>query len=253
VPEGPDDPLELTAYVLDRRLDMPIVPAARRREWMEPTSASRCLPLLMANESGWFLLNPHEVRLTWDGGDGKDAITIEYPGGTPARTSIQSAFGFGIVSWEIPYLFRTAEGYNLLARGPANHPKDGIAPLEGLVETDWSPYSFTMNWRFTRPDTTVTFERHEPCCQLVPQRRAELERFAPRLEPMSADPQTAEQHHQWTESRRQLRIQKFLAEHSLAMADVAKAWQQLYFRGRFPDGTDAPVHETKRRLPGFPE
>ena len=32
------------------------------------------------------------------------------------------------------------------AMGPPNHVKDGIQPLVGLVETDWLPFPFTMNW-----------------------------------------------------------------------------------------------------------
>ena len=44
-----------------------------------------------------------------------------------------------------------SEGWNTFVTGPMNGIKDGIAPLSGVIETDWSPYSFTMNWRFTRP------------------------------------------------------------------------------------------------------
>ena len=53
-------------------------------------------------------------------------------------------------------------------QGPINRPKDGIAALSGIIETDWSPYSFTMNWIFTRPDTPVRFEKGEPYCYIFP-------------------------------------------------------------------------------------
>jgi hypothetical protein len=43
-------------------------------------------------------------------------------------------FGHGILTLHLPFLFRTPPGWNLLVRGPANRPKDGAAPLEGLVE-----------------------------------------------------------------------------------------------------------------------
>ncbi len=42
--------------------------------------------------------------------------------------------------------------------GPPNHIKDGIQPLTGLVETDWLPFPFTMNWMFTRKGS-VRWER----------------------------------------------------------------------------------------------
>ena len=49
------------------------------------------------------------------------------------------------------------------AMGPPNHIKDGIQPLVGLVETDWLPFPFTMNWIFTRPGR-VRFAKGEPFC-----------------------------------------------------------------------------------------
>ena len=36
-----------------------------------------------------------------------------------------------------------------MVRGPTNSPKDGIAALDGIIETDWAHSTFTMNWRFT--------------------------------------------------------------------------------------------------------
>ena len=46
-----------------------------------------------------------------------------------------------------------------MVQGPINRPKDGIAALPGIIETDWSPYSFTMNWMFTRPGTPSASRR----------------------------------------------------------------------------------------------
>ena len=43
------------------------------------------------------------------------------------------------------------EGWSMWAMGPPNHVKDGIQPLVGLVETDWLPFPFTMNWHLHPP------------------------------------------------------------------------------------------------------
>ena len=90
-----------------------------------------------------------------------------------------SHFGDGILTWHLPMLFRTPAGYNLLVRGPANYPRDGVCALEGIVETDWASASFSMSWKLTRKLMPVRFEVDEPICMIVPQRRAELEEFAP--------------------------------------------------------------------------
>ncbi|MFB8344846.1 DUF6065 family protein [Brucella cytisi] len=44
---------------------------------------------------------------------------------------------------------KTEPEFDLFVTGSINRPKDAISPLTGFVETDWSPYTFTMNWRFT--------------------------------------------------------------------------------------------------------
>ena len=89
---------------------------------------------------------------------------------TALRTSSQFAlshFALGIVTFQLTYLFRTEPGWNLFATGPTNNPKDGIAPLSGVIETDWLPYPFTMNWQMTRAGT-VRFEKDEPICMVFP-------------------------------------------------------------------------------------
>ena len=82
--------------------------------------------------------------VTWNGGLGADALKVEFFE-KPKVAHAASHFGSGILTVTVGYLFRTPPGYNLYIRGPANLPKDGIAPLEGIVETDWSEATFTMN------------------------------------------------------------------------------------------------------------
>jgi hypothetical protein len=233
---------------------VPVEPAPRWRDWMNETTnrfANRCLPLLVANEAGWVMRNPEPFRARWDGGSDRSAIEIEFLEGTPQVKPVQSHFGHGVLSWAIPYLFRTPPGYNMLARGPANWPKDGISALEGLVETDWSVATFTMNWRFTRPDHDVVFERGEPFCMVVPQRRGELESFEPEVRDVREDPDAYEGWKQWHASRDDLQVRKFLSGYSAEHEEAADAWEGDYFRGRLPDGEKVAEHQTKLRLSEF--
>jgi hypothetical protein len=231
-----------------------IAPAPRWRDWMNATRsrfANRCLPLLMANESGWVLLNPLGFDVVWDGGSERDALTIDFDGVAQRSPGVESLFGHGIITWTIPYLFRTAPGYNLLARGPANWPKDGVCALEGLVETDWATAPFTMNWKVTRAQCTVRFEKDEAFCMIVPSRRGELEAFAPEIRHVREDPPTARGWKQWLQSREELHVRKFLGLHSGDYEQDLDAWEKDYFKGRGADGRDAPEHDTKRRLRAF--
>jgi hypothetical protein len=249
-----ETPQELIAYHPSSAPWVEIRPAARRRSWideMEDRWASRCLPLIVAGEAGWVLLNPRSFEAVWDGGPGPQSVEIRFDEDTAETPPVQSHFGYGIITWAVPFLFRTPPGWNLLVRGPANLPRDGLAPLEGLVETDWSVATFTMNWKFTRPGHPVRFEAEEPFCMLVPQRRGDLEIFHPVIRAMESDPELQGAVKAWTESRHEAQVRKFLAEFSKDFEGERAAWQQHYFRGQAPDGTTAPVPQTRLKLPEF--
>jgi hypothetical protein len=236
----------LIAYRVSRWPSMRLVRAPVARDWMTSTRerfARRCLPLLIANEAGWLICSGNALRATWDGGDDISNLTVE-PLRGPAPVPALSHFGHGILTWHIPYLFRTAPGYNLVVRGPTNQPKDGACALDGVVETDWTSATFTMNWKLTRAGMPVTFEVGEPICMIFPQRRGELEGFRPEVRPLDADPDLAQSHRRWGESRA-----TFLVD--LDAPDAPPEWQKHYFRGTTPDGDAVPEHQTKLRLHDF--
>lgn len=241
---------ELIAYELHHGHGVELVPASRERGWMDSTRerfANRCLPLLMANQAGWLVVGSARVRARWNGGAGADAIEFEY-GNSESLFRPTSHFGHGIVTWSLPFLFRTPPGFNLLVRGPVNCPKHGIAALEGIVETDWSPSTFTINWKFTRPRLWATFEEGEPVGMLVPQRRGELDEFVPKMVPIAAAPDelwTA--YHSWWQNRLAFNTDLRFPGSSARQA----GWQKDYFRGKLPDGSAAPQHETRMRLRCF--
>ncbi len=227
---------------------MRLVTATPHREWMERTPgrfAERCLPLLIANQAGWLLLSRHALRATWNGVSDLSGLAIEYTAGDtpyPAR----SHFGSGILTWTLPFLFRTSPGYNLAVRGPANMPKDGVCALEGIVETDWSPATFTMNWKLTRPGT-VTFEVDEPICMISPVARGEIEAFEPRLVPVDTSPEVAVAYRAWVRDRA-----RFLEDLDRPGSSAqTEGWQRHYFLGTSLNGERRADHQTRLRLREF--
>lgn len=238
--------LDFTAYVVSA-VTLPLRVADRHRDWMEASPdryAYRCLPLVMANQSGWELLSPCAFSAHWDGGAAKEAIRLQFDG-APSPL-IHTHFGSGILTFAAGYLFRTSAGYNLWCKGPTNAPKDGIAPLEGVIETDWAPYAFTMNWKFTRPGT-VQFAADEPIALLVPQRRGELARFATQIRPISEQPELQRQYQLWNQSRSQF-IKDLKDPESIARQ---QGWQRAYMLGRDSDQNEFADHETKLQLCPF--
>ncbi len=252
---GPNSGPELICYLHPAWTPL-IRPAPATRAWMDDTPESfayRCLPLNIANAHGWEVLNPVGFEAVWTGGAGTDAVTIRpdppSAGGSadPARTAV-SLFGQGIITFHVEGIIRTPPGWNLWVGGSPNRMKDAVAPLTGVIETDWSPFTFTMNWRFTRPHTPVRFEALEPFCFLFPVQRAALEAFAPRLAPLADDPALAERFAAWSRSRD--------AFHDKMKTDPPKApadrWQKHYYRGVDSSGQALIAdHRAKLRLKPF--
>jgi hypothetical protein len=245
----------LVAYAWDAGDPVEISPARRWRQWMDDTPsrwANRCLPLLVANESGWWLLNPRGFTATWSGQPDAAAIAIRYDEEPEDHQPIASShFGYGIVTWTIPSVFVAEPGWDLLVRGPANLPKDGASPLEGVVEIDWATVAFTMNWKITRPELAVRFEAGEPFAMLVPQRRHELENIRPHTAKLSDNPALESEFRLWLRRRNESRLMRFARERGLTDEVPPDYWQKDYFKGQAVTGVQAPEHRTKRRLRPF--
>jgi LPS sulfotransferase NodH len=241
--------LSLTAFDVNPGLGIRIVTASPHRQWMDATAnrfAYRCLPLIIANQHGWFLLAPNRVRVSWTGASSTDSLSIEYPPDERRRFAV-SHFGHGILTFTMNFIFRTPPGYNLHVRGPANSPKDGICALEGVVEADWSEATFTMNWKMTRPNHPVIFEQDEAFAMLTPVARGEIERFRPEIRPARNCPELEAGYGAWARSR-----SDFNKELKLEGSHARKrGWQKHYMRGETVSERQAEGHQTGLSLHEF--
>jgi hypothetical protein len=225
-----------------------IVPGEGRRAWMDAFQDRhpyRCLPLTMANCSGWEILCPVGLTIEWDGGLMEENIRITgdepWP---PVKNVADSHFRRGIVTFHTGYLFRTEPGWAVWAMGPPNEPKDGIYPLMGVIETDWLPFPFTMNWQMTRPGK-VRFEKGEPFCFITLVEDKKLEEVQPTLRLLATNPELQKEYQVWAESRGD--FNKRLKDRE---GEAMKArWQRHYMQGKnVATGGASETHVTKRRL-----
>jgi hypothetical protein len=198
--------------------------------------------LNIANAYGWEILCPAGFKARWNGGTAKGAVSVEPDPGATAPAL--GHFGHGILTFHVPCLFETDPGVDLFVTGPLNRPKDAIAPLTGVIETDWAPYSFTMNWQFTRADFTIRFNKGEPFCHVFPIAREALEAVEPRLHRLSEAPDLERRHKQWAQARGNFNTE-LLRPGSQA---AEQRWQKMYFRGREPTGEPGRVEGHRNRL-----
>jgi Family of unknown function (DUF6065)/2OG-Fe(II) oxygenase superfamily len=227
-----------------------LVPSSPLRDWMDAfpdRHPYRCLPLAIANAHGWDVLCPATIDVTWNGGPTVKDLTVEAVGAMPANLNIdhfaRSNFSRGIVTLHTSYLFRTPPDWNILVSGPFNRPKANAYPLTGIIESDWLPYPFTMNWQIVSPGT-VRFEKGEPFCTVMPVPKHYIEDWDMVVHEMRDDPVLAAEQQTFRESRDGF-MKKLNAGDP---ATVKQGWQRHYFVGRHPDGTRGGEHSNKLRV-----
>lgn len=238
--------MKLTCYTLDAGPNE-IVPGRTDRDWMDAFDARhpyRCLPLVMANSTGWEILSPCSFTATWTGGPRAEDIRLDPDDDYDIKRVATSHFMRGVLTFHTSYLFKTEPGWDMWVGGPPNTIKDGIAPLTGIVETDWLPFPFTMNWHFTRPGM-VSFKKGEPFCFIMPVPHASVDQFEPVVKSLADDRELNLEYQAWYNSR-----SGFLA--GLEAHDpetLRQGWQRHYFKGQKPT-EDAAVgtHINRRRL-----
>ena len=238
--------MKLICYAL--RPDPPTLrPAPTTRAWMDSVNdnhAYRCLPLNIANSHGWEVLSPCVFEVSWTGGVSAKAITLKARDGFAHLSQfVVSHFAYGIFTFHLGYLFRTDPGWDLFASGPLNSPKDGVAPLTGVIETDWLPYPFTMNWQMTRAGT-VRFDKDEPVCTIFPVPHGALQAIVPEIIDLDSAPELKQQTMDWKQRRDEF-MHKFNARDEQTLKD---GWQRYYFLGKMPDGSSPAQHLSKLRL-----
>lgn len=222
-------------------------PARARRDWMDAfpdRHAYRCLPLAIANSFGWEVLSPCDLRIDYTGGPLAADIQISAEDGYELVTHVAASnFTRGILTLHTGYIFRTEPGWSLLATGPINEPRDGMAPLTGIIETDWLPYPFTMNYQLTRPGT-FRIRKGEPFCHIVAILSEPVEEAEVEILPIEAEKDLKERMDGFAARRGKL----LEAGATPDPTNVREAWGREYFRGKLADGTSAPRHTHKLRL-----
>lgn len=240
----------LTAYPVGPTDGWSIEPASPKRDWMDKLHDGfpyRCLPLVIANQLGWIVRAPISAEATWSGGADPTHTHIDVHDTTPEhqRPMISSHFGGGIVTVSLPWLFRTSPGTALWVGGVPNRPVPGVAPLEGVIETEWAPYTFTMNLKLTDAGRVVYFDPGQPVCMIRPVTFAPLESMSLRYDDIRNNPELRQRFEQWRRQR---------LDFNADPERTPKDWQKNYYKGNMPDGSSAQTpspHRTRLKLASF--
>ena len=206
----------------------------------------RCLPLNMANQGGWLVRSPCTFSAKWNGKMEPAALKITFEDESKSEAlgkCISSHFGGGIITFALPWLFRTTPGYAIWVHGPPNWPMDNLQAFEGIVETDWLSMTFTMNWKVMRRNSPIWFRKGDPICILTPYPMHLLEAVEPEVLDIRNNPELHREVVEATESR---------ADIINRNAQTGEAdWEKKYMRGIGPDGKPVGTHKSNFKLAPF--
>jgi hypothetical protein len=230
-------------------IDAHIRVAPPKRDWMDAVPQQyvyRCIPLLAANTMGWELLNPVDSTVTWDGGELTTSLNVA--SSEPNPFAAGSHFGSGMVTWYVPFLFKTSPDLGLIVTGPSNHEHNNAVPLDAFVRTDWLPFPFTMNWRITRKNTPVKFKKGEPIARVLPYPLTLLDETSLEIDALTNDPGFLAEVNEFGQARQQNVAKQQADAHRAAETGEELTgegvWNAQYVKAKGKEGGGYAKHQT---------
>ena len=144
------------------------IPATRLRKWWETDPKTRnhakfCLPMLMANSYGFYILSPANITIKWDGSLDSDVEFITDD--ESSHTSITNHSAKGTFTIQSQFIPRTPPGVFTLIK-PVPNIRLPFQPLEALMETWWLVANFGLVTFATQPGTFKIYKGY-PIAQMM--------------------------------------------------------------------------------------
>jgi len=127
--------------------------------------------------------------------------------------------------------------------GSPNRAYSILQPLEGIVETDWLAFTFTMNWRFAYPGE-IRIPKGERLCFITPIAHSVVGEIEPRILDIEDDPDLAKRFATWRDSR--LKFNAGLKANDPAA--IKKGWEKRYVKGDTLGAAAPDFHINKPRM-----
>ena len=158
---------------------------------------------------------------------------------------VVSHFGQGIISFKLPWVFRTDPGVGLIVRGPSNQWVQGAHALDGFVETWGLESTFTMNWKITVPNITVHFPSYFPFCQILPYEIAAINNYNCSRKHISENKALDLKYSKWLNKRKETLKNLFNG------TKTANYYEKNYIKGQDAEGQKVEGHLKKLDLSQF--
>ena len=141
---------DITIYPEDNTLS--IIPGKRKREWMDNhVHAYKCTPLAIANEFGWDIILPYDIKVEWDGTNKLEGLKVLYPN----NGNVKSHFGAGTITFHPGFRTVTEEYIYLMICPIPNQFSEDFLSLSAIIETDKLKYPWFLSIKMLHKGITV--------------------------------------------------------------------------------------------------
>lgn len=144
------------------------VPGVRLRHWWEEDSKTKnharfCLPMLAANNYGFYILSPADIKIFWDGSLQRDVqVTVSNPS-SHAEVTTHSAHA--CITIQTNFIPRTPPNVFTYIK-PIPNQRLPIQPLEGMMETWWLVANFGLVCFVTQPGVHI-ISKGDPIAHMI--------------------------------------------------------------------------------------
>lgn len=222
----------------EERLEELFSKPEKKRAWFTPYFYN-CLPLVIGNQYGFVIKTEHSFEVEWDGGSSTDSLKIYSSEVTEGlHPVLQSHFGEGILTLQLPFVLRTPPGVNLMTINPPNYVLPGITVMTGVVETDNLRRAFTANLKLNIAGLRIKIEKGAWLCGVLPIPRYYGDKFdLIRASEVFSEELVGEELKAFNDAKDQ---RKMLKEQ-----DINQGLDRDYFRGQDVYGNRFKDHQTK--------
>jgi len=152
----------------------------KKRDWFNP-HFYRCLPLTIGNQYGFTVSSEFDITFAWNGGKNNKSIFFKFDENkgdlNKLYPRIESHFGDGIITVNVPFSLRTPIGVNLMTINPPNYVIPNVTVMTGVIETDNLRRGFTFNLKIQMPNITTTIPAGFPLAAFIPIPRYYCDKF----------------------------------------------------------------------------
>lgn len=215
-----------------------------KREWInkdpQQVFAYSCIPMTNASESGIWIVSDSSFNVFWNGGKLLQDVVFAFDSDEDKKNnviSVSSHFPIGIITFSLPFIFRTSPGWGLYVSGCPNLPINGLQALEAIVETNWLPFTFTMNYKITEPNKVIRIEKGMPICRIIPYQLNLNEKININFKKISEDKNLIQKWKEWSDSR--LEWNSGLREKSKNGDNKVPPYSSSLRQNFYRDGADA--------------